>query len=128
MDTAERRRLRESVSTAAHEALLPFSQCRGRGEVDLEIKLEQMQARHRALQAQLESLDPTITGELPPRDQDRARGLLAGATDGDDNPDDAAMAPRDFAEYFDCPSGEQHGTGQSGDPSADPRRTILISR
>jgi hypothetical protein len=42
-----------------------------------------MQERHRALRAQLESLDPAVTGELPPRDRDRARGLLAEGADGD---------------------------------------------
>jgi hypothetical protein len=47
-----------------------------RQEVQGVITLEQMQARHRALRAQLESLDPAITGELPPRDRDRVRGLL----------------------------------------------------
>jgi hypothetical protein len=48
-----------------------------RQEVQGVITLEQMQERHRALQAQLESLDPVVTGELPPRHRDRARGLLA---------------------------------------------------
>jgi hypothetical protein len=57
------------------------------------ITLEQMQERHRALRAQLESLDPAITGELPPRDRDRARGLLAESADGD-QVDHPAAAPR----------------------------------
>jgi hypothetical protein len=54
------------------------------------LTLEDMQARHRALRAQLEALDPAVTGEVPPRERDRARGLLE-----DDSSDDvAAMAPR----------------------------------
>jgi uncharacterized protein YoaH (UPF0181 family) len=53
-----------------------------RQEVQGVITLEQMQARHRALRAQLESLDPAITGEVQPRDRDRAHGLLAEGTDG----------------------------------------------
>jgi hypothetical protein len=57
------------------------------------ITLEQMQARHAALRAQLESLDPAITGELPPRGRDRARGLLVEGTDGD-QADRPAAAPR----------------------------------
>jgi hypothetical protein len=54
-----------------------------RHEVQGVITLEQMQERHRALRAQLESLDPAITGELPPRDRDRTRGLLVEGADGD---------------------------------------------
>ncbi len=54
-----------------------------RQEVQGVITLEQMQERHRALRAQLESLSPAVTGELPPRDRDRARGLLAEHADGD---------------------------------------------
>jgi hypothetical protein len=57
------------------------------------ITLEQMQERHRALRAQLEALDPAITGEVPPRDRDRARGLLAESADGD-QADHPAAAPR----------------------------------
>jgi hypothetical protein len=58
-----------------------------RHEVQGVITLEQMQERHRALRAQLESLDPAITGEVPPRDRDRARGMLAeGADDKGDSP------------------------------------------
>lgn len=58
------------------------------------ITLEDMQARHRALRAQLEALDPAVTGEVPPRERDRARGLLE-----DGNTDDAAaMAPRRASE------------------------------
>jgi hypothetical protein len=67
-----------------------------RQEVQGVITLEQMQERHRALRAQLESLDPAVTGELPPRDRDRARGLLAEGADADqaDRPA-AASRPRD---------------------------------
>jgi hypothetical protein len=67
-----------------------------RQEVQGVITLEQMQARHRALRAQLESLDPAITGEVQPRDRDRARGLLAEHADVDqaDRPA-AASRPRD---------------------------------
>jgi hypothetical protein len=64
-----------------------------RQEVQGVITLEQMQERHRALRAQLESLDPAITGEVPPRDRDRARGLLAESADGD-QADHPAAAPR----------------------------------
>jgi hypothetical protein len=64
-----------------------------RQEVQGVITLEQMQARHRALRAQLEALDPAVTGELPPRDRDRARGLLAESADGD-QADHPAAAPR----------------------------------
>jgi hypothetical protein len=65
-----------------------------RQEVHGMITLEDMQARHRALRAQLEALDPAVTGEVPPRERDRARGLLE-----DDSSDDAAaMAPRRAAE------------------------------
>ena len=53
-----------------------------RQEVQGVITLEQMQERHRALRAQLESLDPAIRGELPPRDRDRTRGLLVEGADG----------------------------------------------
>jgi hypothetical protein len=60
-----------------------------RQEVHGMITLEDMQARHRALRAQLESLDPAVTGEVPPRERDRARGLLE-----DGSSDDAAMAPK----------------------------------
>jgi hypothetical protein len=61
-----------------------------RQEVQGVITLEDMQARHRALRAQLEALDPAVTGEVPPRERDRARGLLEdGSSD-----DDAAMAPK----------------------------------
>jgi hypothetical protein len=60
-----------------------------RQEVHGTITLEDMQARHRALRAQLESLDPAVTGEVPPRERDRARGLLE-----DSSSDDAAMAPK----------------------------------
>jgi hypothetical protein len=56
------------------------------------ITLEQMQERHRALRAQLESLDPAITGELPPRHRDRARGLLAEGADGDEDERPAAAS------------------------------------
>jgi hypothetical protein len=54
-----------------------------RQEVQGVITLEQMQERHRALRAQLEALDPAITGEVPPLERDRARGLLAETADGD---------------------------------------------
>jgi hypothetical protein len=54
-----------------------------RQEVQGVITLEDMQARHRALRAQLESLDPAVTGEVPPRERDHARGLLAEQADGD---------------------------------------------
>jgi len=65
-----------------------------RQEVHGMITLEDMQARHRALRAQLEALDPAVTGEVPPRERDRARGLLK-----DGNSDDAAaMAPRRASE------------------------------
>jgi hypothetical protein len=64
-----------------------------RQEVQGVITLEQMQERHRALRAQLETLDPAITGEVPPRDRDRARGLLAESADGD-QADHPAAAPR----------------------------------
>jgi hypothetical protein len=65
-----------------------------RQEVHGMITLEDMQARHRALRAQLEALDPAVTGEVPPRERDRARGLLE-----DGNSDDAAaMAPKRASE------------------------------
>ena len=65
-----------------------------RQEVHGMITLEDMQARHRALRAQLESLDPAVTGEVPPRERDRARGMLA-----DGSSDDAtAMAPKRASE------------------------------
>jgi hypothetical protein len=65
-----------------------------RQEVHGMITLEDMQARHRALRAQLEALDPAVTGEVPPRERDRARGVLA-----DDSSDDAAaMTPRRASE------------------------------
>jgi hypothetical protein len=64
-----------------------------RQEVQGVITLEQMQERHRALRAQLESLDPAITGEVPPRDRNRARGLLAESADGD-QANHPAAAPR----------------------------------
>jgi hypothetical protein len=64
-----------------------------RQEVQGVITLEQMQERHRALRAQLESLDPAITGEVPPRDRNRARGLLAESADGD-QAGHPATAPR----------------------------------
>jgi hypothetical protein len=69
------------------------------------ITLEDMQARHRALRAQLESLDPAVTGEVPPRERDRARGLLADDVDGSSD-DAAAMAPKRAprrAAYGACP-------------------------
>ena len=70
-----------------------------RQEVQGVITLEQMQERHRALRAQLESLDPAITGEVPPRDRNRARGLLAESADGDQaNHPAAAPRRRDGAE------------------------------
>jgi hypothetical protein len=52
-----------------------------------------LQERHRALRAQLAALDPAVTGEVPPRDRDRARGLLAESADGD-QADHPAAAPR----------------------------------
>jgi hypothetical protein len=64
-----------------------------RQEVHGMITLEDMQARHRALRVQLETLDPAVTGEVPPREPDRARGLLVGRAD-----DAAAMAPRRASE------------------------------
>jgi hypothetical protein len=64
-----------------------------RQEVHGMITLEDMQARHRALRAQLEALDPAVTGEVPPRERDRTRGLLADDVDGSSD-DDAAMAPK----------------------------------
>jgi hypothetical protein len=65
-----------------------------RQEVQGVITLEDMQARHRALRAQLEALDPAVTGEVPPRERDRARGLLEdGSSD-----DAAAMAPKRASE------------------------------
>jgi hypothetical protein len=63
-----------------------------RQEVQGVITLEQMQERHRALRAQLESLDPAVTGELPPRHRDRARGLLAEGADADQADRPAAAA------------------------------------
>jgi hypothetical protein len=63
-----------------------------RQEVQGVITLEQMQERHRALRAQLESLTPEITGEVPPRDRDRARGLLAEGADADQADRPAAAA------------------------------------
>jgi hypothetical protein len=69
-----------------------------RQEVQGVITLEQMQARHRALRAQLESLDPAVTGELPPRERDRARGQLAEPADRGDSPNAAVMAPRRASE------------------------------
>jgi hypothetical protein len=68
-----------------------------RQEVHGTITLEDMQARHRALRAQLESLDPAVTGEVPPRERDRARGLLADDVDGSSD-DVAAMAPKRASE------------------------------
>jgi hypothetical protein len=68
-----------------------------RQEVHGMITLEDMQARHRALRAQLESLDPAVTGEVPPRERDRARGLLADDVDGSSD-DVAAMAPKRASE------------------------------
>jgi hypothetical protein len=65
-----------------------------RHEVHGVITLEQMQERHRALRAQLESLDPAITGELPPRGRDRARGLLVDGADGDQAERPAAASRR----------------------------------
>ncbi|HWN71601.1 MAG TPA: hypothetical protein VNM90_28385 [Haliangium sp.] len=71
-----------------------------RQEVQGVITLEQMQERHRALRAQLESLDPAVTGELPPRHRDRARGLLAEGADADhaDRPAAAAQHRHDDVE------------------------------
>jgi hypothetical protein len=68
-----------------------------RQEVQGVITLEQMQERHRALRAQLESLTPEITGELPPRHRDRARGLLVEGADADhaDRPAAAAQHRND---------------------------------
>jgi hypothetical protein len=58
------------------------------------ITLEQMQARHRALRAQLESLTPEITGEVPARDRNRVRGLPAEWSDGERLPIRAAAPKR----------------------------------
>ena len=68
-----------------------------RQEVHGMITLEDMQARHRALRAQLEALDPAVTGEVPPRERDRTRGLLADDVDGSSD-DAAAMAPKRASE------------------------------
>jgi len=68
-----------------------------RQEVQGVITLEQMQERHRALRAQLESLDPAVTGELPPRHRDRARGLLAESADRS-KPDSTAPLSRQRAD------------------------------
>ena len=65
-----------------------------RQEVKGVITLEQMQARHRALRAQLESLTPEITGEVPARDRNRVRGLPAGWSDGERFPIRAAAPER----------------------------------
>ena len=48
-----------------------------RQEVRGTITLEEIQARHRALQARLVSLDPAVTGEVRDRDRNRACGLPA---------------------------------------------------
>jgi hypothetical protein len=48
-----------------------------RQEVRGTITLEEIQARHRALQARLVSLDPAVTGEVRGRDRNRACGLPA---------------------------------------------------
>ena len=68
-----------------------------RQEVHGMITLEDMQARHRALRAQLEALDPAVTGEVPPRERDRTRGLLADDVDGSSD-DAAALAPKRASE------------------------------
>jgi hypothetical protein len=48
-----------------------------RQEVRGTITLEEIQARHRALQARLVSLDPAVTGEVRGRDRNHSRGLPA---------------------------------------------------
>jgi hypothetical protein len=84
-----------------------------RQEVQGVITLEQMQARHRALRAQLESLTPEITGEVQARDRNRVRGLPAEWSDGDRLPiraaasrrladDDIELAPRRRAMAHEC--------------------------
>jgi hypothetical protein len=65
-----------------------------RQEVQGTITLEDMQARHRALQAQLVSLDPAITGEVQAGDRNRARGLAAEWPDGDELTTRAVTARR----------------------------------
>jgi hypothetical protein len=65
-----------------------------RQEVQGVITLEQMQARHRALRAQLDSLTPEITGEVPARNRNRVRGLPAEWSDGDRFPIRAAASRR----------------------------------
>jgi hypothetical protein len=65
-----------------------------RQEVQGVITLEQMQARHRALRAQLDSLTPEITGEVPARDRHGVRGLPADWSDGDKHPIRAAGSRR----------------------------------
>jgi hypothetical protein len=101
------------------------------------ITLEQMQARHRALRAQLESLDPAITGELPPRDRDRARGLLVEHADGDqaDRPA-AASRHRDAGDVERAPTRrvvhEREDALMDDVPSADreesPRGNVRVLR
>jgi hypothetical protein len=84
-----------------------------RQEVQGVITLEQMQARHRALRAQLDSLTPEITGEVPARNRNRVRGLPADWPDGDKLPirtaasrrradDDIEPAPRRRAMAHEC--------------------------
>jgi hypothetical protein len=76
-----------------------------REEVQGVVTLEDMQARHGALQAQLVSLDPAITGEVQARDRNRVCGLPAEWADGGRLPiraaasrsradDDSEPAPR----------------------------------
>ena len=95
-----------------------------RQEMQGVITLEQMQARHRALRAQLESLDPAITGEVPPRERDRARGQLAEQVERGDSPNDTALAPRRASERIRTrrlPAEHPHG-GQADRPAATARR------